>query len=134
MPEVVVNAVEERTQERKKTLMQKITVALQDAFNAQPDRIVQIVEAKADNKARGGALQRSPVKNIPGPFSPGCHRHPVPNDQGHPAPGGAVRARVGMQKAAHTLKQPPVHCVLRCVWNTPEMPRDQVNHYMETTR
>lgn len=56
MPEVVVNAVVERTQERKKTLMQKITVALQDAFNAQPDRIVQIVEAKADNKARGGVL------------------------------------------------------------------------------
>lgn len=37
--------------------MQKITVAVQETFNVQPDRIVvQIVEAKADNKTRRGVL------------------------------------------------------------------------------
>lgn len=56
MPEVVVYAVEGRTQEQKKTLMQKITVAVHEAFDVQPDRIVQIVKAKADNKTRGGVL------------------------------------------------------------------------------
>ena len=57
MPEVVVYAVEGRTQEQKKSLMQRITVAVQETFNVQPDRIVvQIVEAKADNKTRGGVL------------------------------------------------------------------------------
>lgn len=57
MPEIVVYAVEGRTHEQKKALMQKITVAVQETFNVQPDRIVvQIVEAKADNKTRGGVL------------------------------------------------------------------------------
>lgn len=57
MPEVIVYAVEGRTQEQKKMLMQKITTAVQESFGTQPDRIVvQIVEAKADNKTRGGVL------------------------------------------------------------------------------
>lgn len=57
MPEIVVYAVEGRTHEQKKALMQKITVAVQETFNVQPDRIVvQIVESKADNKTRAGVL------------------------------------------------------------------------------
>lgn len=56
MPEVVVYAVEGRTQEQKKSLMQRITVAVNEAFHVQPDRIVQIVKTKADNKTRGGVL------------------------------------------------------------------------------
>ncbi|WP_291589130.1 tautomerase family protein [Comamonas sp. UBA7528] len=57
MPEVIVYAVEGRTPEQKKMLMQKITTAVHESFGTQPDRIVvQIVEAKADNKTRGGVL------------------------------------------------------------------------------
>lgn len=57
MPEIIVYAVEGRTHEQKKLLMQKITTAVQETFNAPADRIVvQIVESKADNKSRGGVL------------------------------------------------------------------------------
>lgn len=57
MPEIVVYAVEGRTHEQKKALMQKITAAVHETFGAPMDRIVvQIVEAKADNKTRGGVL------------------------------------------------------------------------------
>lgn len=57
MPEVIVYAVEGRTHEQKKMLMQKITAAVEESFGTQQDRIVvQIVESKADNKSRGGIL------------------------------------------------------------------------------
>lgn len=57
MPEIVVYAVEGRTHEQKKALMQKITDAVHETFGAPMDRIVvQIVESKADNKTRGGVL------------------------------------------------------------------------------
>lgn len=57
MPEVIVYAVEGRTHEQKKMLMQKITAAVEESFGTQRDRIlVQIVESKADNKSRGGVL------------------------------------------------------------------------------
>ena len=57
MPEVVVYAVEGRTHEQKKQLMQKITTAVQETFSVPLDKIVvQIVEAKAEHKSRGGVL------------------------------------------------------------------------------
>ena len=57
MPEVVVYAVEGRTPEQKKLLMQKITAAVHETFGAPLERIVvQVVESKADNKSRGGVL------------------------------------------------------------------------------
>ncbi|BDB69821.1 4-oxalocrotonate tautomerase [Comamonas sp. Tr-654] len=57
MPEIVVYAVEGRTHEQKKQLMQKITTAVEESFGVPLDKIVvQIVESKADNKSRGGVL------------------------------------------------------------------------------
>lgn len=57
MPEVVVFAVQGRTHEQKKMLMQKITEAVVDSFNVPKDKVVvQILEADANNKSRGGVL------------------------------------------------------------------------------
>lgn len=57
MPEIIVYAVEGRTQEQKKMLMQKITDAVIESFNVPRDRVVvQIVESDANNKSRGGVL------------------------------------------------------------------------------
>lgn len=57
MPEIVVYAVEGRTHEQKKMLMQKITQAVVDSFDVpQNNVIVQIVECDARHKSRGGVL------------------------------------------------------------------------------
>ena len=57
MPEVVVYAVQGRTHEQKKMLMQKITQAVIESFNVPSDKVVvQIVEADPNNKTRGGVL------------------------------------------------------------------------------
>ncbi len=55
MPEVVVYAVEGRTVEQKKKLLKGITAAVVDSFGVAADRVtVQIVEAKATDKSKGG--------------------------------------------------------------------------------
>ena len=57
MPEVVVYAVQGRTHEQKKMLMQKITEAVVESFNVPTDKVVvQIVESDPNNKSRGGVL------------------------------------------------------------------------------
>lgn len=57
MPEIVVYAVEGRSAEQKKTLMVKITDAVIESFGVERERVVvSIVETKASNKTRGGAL------------------------------------------------------------------------------
>lgn len=57
MPEVVVYAVQGRTHEQKKMLMQKITEAVIESFDVPRDKVVvQIVESDPNNKARGGVL------------------------------------------------------------------------------
>ncbi|WP_040263533.1 MULTISPECIES: tautomerase family protein [Pseudomonas] len=57
MPEVVVYAVQGRTHEQKKMLMQKITDAVIESFDVPRDKVVvQIVESDPNNKARGGVL------------------------------------------------------------------------------
>ena len=55
MPEVVVYAVEGRTIADKHALMRDITDAVVNNFKVNPELVtVQIVEAPADNKAKGG--------------------------------------------------------------------------------
>lgn len=57
MPEVVVYAVQGRTQEQKKMLLQKITQAVVESFEIPADRVVvQIVETDPNHKSRGGVL------------------------------------------------------------------------------
>ncbi|MCD4865232.1 MULTISPECIES: tautomerase family protein [Pseudomonas] len=57
MPEIVVYAVQGRTHEQKKMLMQKITEAVVESFNVPTDKVVvQIVESDPNNKSRGGVL------------------------------------------------------------------------------
>jgi len=55
MPEVVVYAVEGRTKEAKHALLRDITEAVVKNFEVHPDLVtVQIVEAQADSKSKGG--------------------------------------------------------------------------------
>lgn len=55
MPEIIVYAVEGRSPETKKALMQDITDAVVKNFGVPPDRVVvQIVESSKDSKSRGG--------------------------------------------------------------------------------
>ncbi|MGM8931723.1 tautomerase family protein [Salinicola halophyticus] len=57
MPEVLVHMVEGRTPEQKKMLLQKTTQAVVESLGVRPEQVtVQIVEAKADSKAKGGVL------------------------------------------------------------------------------
>jgi len=57
MPEIVVYAVQGRSHEQKKMLMQKITEAVVESFNVPTDKVVvQIVESDPNNKSRGGVL------------------------------------------------------------------------------
>ena len=55
MPEVVVYAMQGRGVPEKHALMREITDAVVKNFGVDPDLVtVQIVEAPADNKAKGG--------------------------------------------------------------------------------
>lgn len=55
MPEIIVYAVKGRTTEAKHALMRDITGAVVKNFGVHPDLVtVQIVEAEADLKSKGG--------------------------------------------------------------------------------
>lgn len=55
MPEIIVYAVEGRSADAKKALMQDITEAVVRHFGVPPERVVvQILESSKDSKARGG--------------------------------------------------------------------------------
>ena len=57
MPEIYVHAIEGRTLDQKRGLVQDITAAVVKHFNVSPDAVlVQIVESAKDNKAKGGVL------------------------------------------------------------------------------
>jgi len=57
MPEVYVHAIEGRSIEQKRALVQDITEAVVRHFNVKPDAVmVEIVEARKDLKAKGGFL------------------------------------------------------------------------------
>ena len=57
MPEIYVYAIEGRTKEQKKALIQDITAAVVKHFNSPAEAVmVQIVESSKDNKAKGGVL------------------------------------------------------------------------------
>ena len=55
MPEIIVYALEGRTNEQKKALMKDITDAVVKNFGTQAEAVtVQIVESSKLNKAKGG--------------------------------------------------------------------------------
>lgn len=57
MPEVYVHAIEGRTLDQKRALIQDITAAVVKHFNVTADAVlVQIVESPKENKAKGGVL------------------------------------------------------------------------------
>ena len=57
MPEIIVYAVEGRSLDQKKGLLKDITAAVVKNFNVEPEQVVvQIVEAPAALKAKGGVL------------------------------------------------------------------------------
>jgi 4-oxalocrotonate tautomerase len=57
MPEVYVHAVEGRTLDQKRALVQDITRAVVTHFAVAPETVmVQIVESPRHNKAKGGVL------------------------------------------------------------------------------
>jgi 4-oxalocrotonate tautomerase len=57
MPEVYVHAVEGRSLDQKRALVQDITAAVVKNFGVAPDAVlVQIVESAKENKAKGGVL------------------------------------------------------------------------------
>jgi 4-oxalocrotonate tautomerase len=57
MPEIYVHAVEGRSLDQKRALIQDITAAVVKHFDVAPDSVmVQIVESSKENKAKGGVL------------------------------------------------------------------------------
>jgi len=57
MPEIYVYAVEGRTLDQKRGLVQDITAAVIKNFNVAPGTVmVQIIESPRHNKAKGGVL------------------------------------------------------------------------------
>jgi 4-oxalocrotonate tautomerase len=57
MPEVYVHAVEGRSLDQKRALVQDITAAVVKNFGVSADAVlVQIVESSKENKAKGGVL------------------------------------------------------------------------------
>ena len=66
MPEIYVYAVEGRTLDQKRGLVQDITAAMVKNFGVPADTVmVQIVESPKHNKAKGGVLfsERPPAKS-----------------------------------------------------------------------
>lgn len=69
MPEIIVYAVEGRSLEAKHALMRDITAAVVRNFGVHPNLVtVQIVEAHADHKAKGGVPYsvRPPIETVKG--------------------------------------------------------------------
>ena len=65
MPEIYVHAVEGRTLDQKRALIQDITTAVAKNFNVPPETVmIQIIESAQHNKAKGGVLfsERPPAK------------------------------------------------------------------------
>jgi 4-oxalocrotonate tautomerase len=57
MPEVYVHAVEGRTKDQKRALIQDITAAVVKNFGVGADAVlVEIIETSKENKAKGGVL------------------------------------------------------------------------------
>ena len=57
MPEVYVHAIEGRTKDQKRALIQDITAAVVKNFDVAADAVlVEIIETSRDNKAKGGVL------------------------------------------------------------------------------
>ncbi|HET6606255.1 MAG TPA: tautomerase family protein [Rhodopila sp.] len=57
MPEIYVHAVEGRSLDQKRALVQDITAAVVKHFNVNAESVmVQIVESSKENKAKGGVL------------------------------------------------------------------------------
>jgi 4-oxalocrotonate tautomerase len=57
MPEIIVYAIEGRTLEQKRGLVQDITTAMVKHFQVPAENVVvQIVETSKENKAKGGVL------------------------------------------------------------------------------
>jgi 4-oxalocrotonate tautomerase len=57
MPEVFVYAIEGRSKEQKRKLVQEITEAVVRNFDVAPEAVmVQIIESPRENKAKGGRL------------------------------------------------------------------------------
>ena len=57
MPEVYVHAIEGRSKEQKRALIQDITAAVVKNFAVSADAVlVEIAETSRDNKAKGGVL------------------------------------------------------------------------------
>ena len=57
MPEVYVHAIEGRTKDQKRALIQDITAAVVKNFGVAADAVlVEIIETSKDNKAKGGVL------------------------------------------------------------------------------
>ena len=57
MPEIYVYAVEGRSLDQKRALIQDITAATAKHFKVKPETImVQIIESPKENKAKGGVL------------------------------------------------------------------------------
>jgi len=57
MPEVIIHAIEGRSQEQKKALMKDITEAVVKNFNVAPEAVtVTIMEAAKNSKSKGGVL------------------------------------------------------------------------------
>ena len=55
MPEIIVYAVEGRSDEQKRDLMRDITEAVVRNYQVPAERVVvQIVESRKDSKSRGG--------------------------------------------------------------------------------
>lgn len=62
MPEIIVYAVEGRSEESKRKLMKDITEAVVRNFGVPTERVVvQIVESKASSKSRGGVPFSDPT-------------------------------------------------------------------------
>ncbi|MCB1461240.1 MAG: tautomerase family protein [Nitratireductor sp.] len=57
MPEIYVYAVEGRSLDQKRALIQEITSSVAKNFNVGPETVmVQIIESPRHNKAKGGIL------------------------------------------------------------------------------
>jgi 4-oxalocrotonate tautomerase len=57
MPEVYVHAIEGRSKDQKRALIQDITAAVVTNFGVAADAVlVEIIETSKDNKAKGGVL------------------------------------------------------------------------------
>jgi len=63
MPEIYIYAIEGRTLDQKRALIEDITSAVVKNFGSDPSNVVvQIVETPSHNKAKGGILFSDKIK------------------------------------------------------------------------